>query len=51
MCLRVSVWLTKEMSSGIRRSEGKLGVIVQLQGLVYEKDAFNVKITLRNNSI
>lgn len=37
MCLRVSVWLAKEMSSGIHRSEGKLGVIVQLQGLCMKK--------------
>lgn len=51
MCLRVCVWLAKEMSSGICRSEGSLGITVQMQGLVYEKDAFTVKMTLRNNSI
>lgn len=51
MCLCVCVWLAKEMLSGICRSEGRLGVIVQMQGLVYEKDAFNVKMTLENNSI
>lgn len=40
----------KEMPSGICRSEGRLGVIVQMQDLVSEKDAFNVKVALRNNS-
>lgn len=44
-------WLAKKMSSGICRSEGRLGVIVHMQGLMYEKDAFNVKMTLRNNNI
>lgn len=51
VCACVFVFGWQEMSSGICRSEGKLGVIVQLQDLVYERDAFNVKITLRNNSI
>lgn len=50
-CVCVFGWLAKENLSGVCRSEGRLGVIVQMQGLVYGKDAFNVKMTLENNSI
>lgn len=39
----------KELSSLNYWSVGRIGIITQIWGLVYEKDAFNVKITLRNN--
>ena len=46
LCLVVRVQ-PKEMSSGSLRSEERFGITLHIWGLVYEKDAFNVKMTFK----
>lgn len=45
----VGAMQAEEMSSDNYWSEGRVDVIVPMCGFVYEKDAFNVKMTLRNS--